>query len=144
MKYLTLLTVLSTALAAPLQQQHHQHHHHARDNVKRAVVTKVVYVDSNGNEVQGTATATAQAQTTSQTIAGSSAQTTGGSSSSSSSSDSSDVADSVASAVSGAVGGILGDLQSFVDPSKKFQDGVYDCDSVPTGKVSLPLIGSLV
>ncbi|KAK6868408.1 Secreted beta-glucosidase SIM1 [Candida tropicalis] len=134
MKYLTLLTVLSTALAAPLQQQHHQHHHHARDNVKRAVVTKVVYVDSNGNEVQGTATATAQAQTTSQTIAGSSAQTTGSSSSSSSSSDSSDVADSVASAVSGAVGGILGDLQSFVDPSKKFQDGVYDCDSVPTGQ----------
>ena len=35
MKYLTLLTVLSTALATPLQHQHHHHHEHAR----RAEVT---------------------------------------------------------------------------------------------------------
>ncbi|RCK64153.1 Secreted beta-glucosidase SIM1 [Candida viswanathii] len=136
MKYLTLLTVLSTALAAPLQ---HQHHHHARENIKRAVVTRVVYVDSNGNEIQGSATATAQPETTSETVAKSSAQTTevassADSSSSSSSSSSDDNDDSSSGSISGAIGGILGDLQSFVNPSKKFQDGVYDCDSVPTGQ----------
>ena len=52
MKYLTLLTVLSTALATPLQHQHHHHHEHAR----RAEVTKVVYVNGNGDEVQSQVT----------------------------------------------------------------------------------------
>lgn len=128
MKYLTLLTVLSTALAAPLQQHQH-HHHHNHDNAKRAVVTKVVYVDSNGNQVQGSATATAQAETTAQTVATSSPQNTGTSSSVSGTSSGSGSGSS-----SGSSNGISGDLASFVDPSTKFEDGVYDCASVPTGQ----------
>lgn len=132
MKYLTLLTVLSTALATPLQHQHHHHHEHAR----RAEVTKVVYVNGNGDEVQSQVTENASSgassgETTAETIQ------TRSSSDVSSSSDSNPVASiasSVASSASSILSNIEGDLSAFSSPSKKFEDGVYDCDSVPVGQ----------
>ena len=132
MKYLTLLTVLSTALATPLQHQHHHHHEHAR----RAEVTKVVYVNSNGDEVQSQVTenvssGASSGETTAETIQ------TRSSSDVSSSSDSNPVASiasSVASSASSILSNIEGDLSAFSSPSKKFEDGVYDCDSVPVGQ----------
>ncbi|EMG49954.1 SIM1 Secreted beta-glucosidase SIM1 [Candida maltosa Xu316] len=124
MKYLTLLTILSTALATPLQ---HQHHQHARENIKRAIVTKVIYVDSNGNQIQGSATETAspttvQAISAPETSAANPVVPSGS------------TTESVASAVASAAGGILGDLSNFANPNQKFEDGVYDCDQVPTGQ----------
>lgn len=40
----------------------------------------------------------------------------------------------LASSASASAAAILGDLKSFVDPTKKFEDGVYDCDTLPVGQ----------
>lgn len=34
---------------------------------------------------------------------------------------------------------VTGDLDYFVDPTEKFEDGVYDCDSLPTGQGVIPV-----
>lgn len=41
---------------------------------------------------------------------------------------------SASSQSSSASGSISGDLSAFVDPSVKFEDGVYDCSTLPTGQ----------
>ncbi|ODV78297.1 SUN-domain-containing protein [Suhomyces tanzawaensis NRRL Y-17324] len=113
---LSLLTLASYAAAVPLQgHQHHQHN-------KRNVVTKVVYVNGQGQTV----TPSGDAEATSAAANAKSTQTTVATSSPSSSSSS--------SPSSGGSGGIEGDLSLFSDPSKEFEDGVYSCDSVPTGQ----------
>lgn len=38
-----------------------------------------------------------------------------------------------------AIGGIQGDLLDFVNPTKKFQDGVHDCSTVPIGQGVIPV-----
>lgn len=140
---ITLLTIAASALAAPAVQQ--QHHHHNQQ--KRAVVTQIVYVDSNGNTVSGpsasahpivatVSTSATPAQTTEASSASSEATTSSKSSSSSSSSSSSTEAASTESSSSGSSGdsSIAGDLSAFSDPTKEFEDGVYSCDTVPTGQ----------
>ncbi|EDK45261.1 protein UTH1 [Lodderomyces elongisporus NRRL YB-4239] len=138
---ITLLTIAASALAAPAVQQ--QHHHHNQQ--KRAVVTQIVYVDSNGNTVSGpsasahpivatVSTSATPAQTTEASSASSEATTS--SKSSSLSSSSSTEAASTESSSSGSSGdsSIAGDLSAFSDPTKEFEDGVYSCDTVPTGQ----------
>ena len=113
-----------------MQHQHHHHHEHAR----RAEVTQVVYVDSNGNQVQSQVTENASSGVTGETTAETIQTRSSDDSSSSDSNPVASIASSVASSVSSAIGDIEGDLSAFSDPSKKFEDGVYDCDSVPVGQ----------
>lgn len=123
---LTLLSLATASLAAPLDQHQHVHQHH-----KRAVVTQVVYVDGEGHTVTPTTSPTqtpAPSSTVLSTVSGSAPS--GGSGSQSSSSPSS----SSSGSSSGGSGGISGDLASFADPTELFQDGVHDCDQVPTGQ----------
>lgn len=136
---LTILTIAATALAAPLQgQRHHQHHQHQLD--KRAVVTEIVYVDIHGNTIAAptpqtssqdviAATSTAVAVEPSTTAAASSSSSEAAPASSSSAAPS---AEPSSSGSSGS-GGIQGDLSAFANPGS-FEDGVYDCASVPTGQ----------
>ncbi|KAG5420627.1 SIM1 [Candida metapsilosis] len=138
---LTLLTIAATALAAPLQHQHHHHH----QEQKRAAVTKVVYVDGNGNTVTGpsatggaspsgsASTVTSASSDAGETTQDSEPSSTGSSSSSSSSSSSQGSSTETGSSSTGD-SSIAGDLKSFVDPSEKFEDGVHSCDSVVTGQ----------
>lgn len=96
---------LSTLLVLVAAAPSRVHHHHEH---KRAIT---VTVDQNGNPV-GAASSTVVKKD--------------------SSSGTSD--ESVASASSSAEASILGDLKAFVDPTEKFEDGVYDCDTLPTGQ----------
>ncbi|KAK6455424.1 uncharacterized protein RJT20DRAFT_47028 [Scheffersomyces xylosifermentans] len=114
---LSLIALASTAIAAPMQHQHHQHHQHVE---KRDVVTKVVYVDVNGNLIPGPSpTASPSAATTddkntvpvTQTFSGVQPSSSGGA----------------------GAGGILGDLAPYANPAGSFEDGKYSCDSVPLG-----------
>lgn len=138
---LTLLTIAATALAAPLQHQHHHHH----QEQKRAAVTKVVYVDGNGNTVTGPSatggaspSGSASTVTSASSDAGETTQDTEpsstGSSSSSSSSSSSQGSSTETGSSSTGDSSIAGDLKAFVDPTEKFEDGVHSCDSVVTGQ----------
>ncbi|KAI3406063.1 SIM1 [Candida oxycetoniae] len=136
---LSLLTIAAAALAAPASHQHHQHHQHQ----KRAVVTQIVYVDSKGNTLSGPSASAHPVLaeiSTSATIQAPAAETTQDeaktTSSSSSSVEESTSTDAPASSEtpSSGQGSIAGDLSAFADPSEKFQDGVYSCDSVPVGQ----------
>ncbi|CAI5757157.1 unnamed protein product [Candida verbasci] len=136
--FITLLTIAATALSAPLQQQQHKHHVHE----KRAIVTKVVYVDANGNPISGpaeTASATAESETIKSSPVTLSSVTLSSSSSASASASSSDSESTETGSSSSGLGSILGDLKAFVDPSQEFQDGVHDCSSVPTGQGVIPV-----
>ncbi|KAI5962366.1 SIM1 [Candida pseudojiufengensis] len=127
----TILTLAASSLAAPA----HQHHHHQQE--KRAIVTKVVYVDSNGNTVTGpTASAVPKiAEVSTSAVPTEQPETTSESSSSKSSpSTESAPQQSGSSNSNSGSGSISGDLSAFSNPSKKFQDGVYSCDTVPTGQ----------
>ncbi|EGW32570.1 uncharacterized protein SPAPADRAFT_61638 [Spathaspora passalidarum NRRL Y-27907] len=136
MKYSTiaLLAVATTALAAPMQHQHHQHHEHAE---KRDIVTKIVYVDSQGNTIaapQAPATNSADSVATSTAVATPAETTQAASPTKSAAAPSSAPSSSSSSSSSSSQGGIQGDLKSFSGPNQKFEDGVYDCSSVPTGQ----------
>ncbi|KAI5954602.1 SIM1 [Candida jiufengensis] len=130
----TILTLVASSLAAPAVHQHHHHQHE-----KRAVVTKVVYVDSKGNTVTGPSASAVPkiAEVSTSAVPTEQPETTTSSSSSSSkaspSTESSQETGSSGNSNSGS-GSISGDLSAFSNPSQKFQDGVYSCDTVPTGQ----------
>lgn len=158
---LTVLTIAATALAAPLQgNRHHQHHQHQLE--KRAIVTEIVYVDIHGNTIAGPTPTTSSeevvAPTSSAVVEAPSSEpvkeepTTSSTqeaakptkaaktskaaepSPSPSSSEAPSAEPSVApKQKSSSNNGIQGDLSAFASPDK-FEDGVYDCDSVPTGQ----------
>lgn len=127
-------TLLASAMAAP---SGFKHHHHQHQNEARAVVTtfRTVTVGADG-QVRGAAAETASASdsavTSASTTVTASSQTP--SSSASSSSASSASSSSGSSPSSSPSGGISGDLSLFSDPSEKFEDGVHDCDTLPTGQ----------
>lgn len=102
---IALSTLLAFAAAAPSRIHHHHEH-------KRAVT---ITVDQNGNPIGDN---TVEASATIVKKDSSSSQNSPSSASSSASSGSAS----------------LGDLKAFVDPTEKFEDGVYDCDSLPTGQ----------
>ncbi|RLV94799.1 Secreted beta-glucosidase SIM1 [Spathaspora sp. JA1] len=122
-----LLTVAATALAAPMQHQHHHHQHLD----KRAIVTEIVYVDSNGNTIAAPGAATS---TSGESVATSTAVATPAASTTAASSKAPASSNAPAPSSGGSSGGIQGDLSAFSGPNQKFQDGVYDCSSVPTGQ----------
>ncbi|ODV68998.1 SUN-domain-containing protein [Hyphopichia burtonii NRRL Y-1933] len=136
---IALLALATSSLAAPLEG--HQHHHHQD---KRAVVTQVVYVDSQGKQVTpsqsaassaGGASSTLTSVTSSATAAASSSSASSSSSSSTSgSSTSSSSSSSSSGSGSSGSGSISGDLSAYEDPSETFEDGKYDCDTLPTGQ----------
>lgn len=143
MKTFIVSALLASAMAAP--SGFHKHHHH-HQNEARAVVTtfRTVTVGGNG-EVKGaveTSSASSDSVTTSASTTTTSSDSSSSSSSSSpsSSSASSDSSSSKTSSTpssspsSGGSGGINGDLSLFSDPTEKFEDGVHDCDSLPTGQ----------
>ncbi|KAK8439051.1 putative secreted beta-glucosidase sim1 [Candidozyma auris] len=131
-------TLLASALAAP--SGFHKHHHH--QNEARAVVTtfRTVTVGANGEvkaaptTVETSSASTADAVSTSSTTSSSSSSSSATASSSTSASSSSSQASSQPSGGNGGSGGIAGDLSAFSDPTEKFEDGVHDCDSLPTGQ----------
>ncbi|CUM65029.1 uncharacterized protein PRCAT00002648001 [Priceomyces carsonii] len=148
---LLLLSMIASAMAAPLEgHQHHAHQH------KRAVVTEIVWVDGQGNTVSaptvsgaspvaatGSVSAVGSSSATATAIASSSPTTLSTVYSSSTSSDSetgstsqteSTSASTESSLGSSGSSGISGDLSAFSDPTKEFEDGKYSCSSVPTGQ----------
>lgn len=133
---ITLLALASSALAAPFEHQHHHHQDKRVDVEKRAVVTKVVYVDGKGNIItpSTSATATSQATTLSTVISSTKADTTEAAESTAAADDESDDEDDSSSSSSSSSSGISGDLGDFEDPSEEFEDGVHDCDTLPTGQ----------
>lgn len=152
MKSISLLTLLALAAvsnAAPLEGGHHVHHLH-----KRAVVTEVVYVDSKGNRISGPSSSTAAPEEDATTSTSSPATTLVTSSTStpttsssedeqttstSSTSKSSSTTSSSSSNSNSGSGSISGDLSAFQDPSEEFEDGVHDCDTLPTGQGVIPI-----
>lgn len=152
---LGMLTLGAIAQAAPHGAHQHQHQH------RRDVVTKVVLVDQNGNPVtssstqtaagaaNGAAGATSSATSSVTTVASSSPASAEASSTSSSEPSSSSSEPSSASSSSsegssspsssGGDSSILGDLKAFSNPTEKFEDGKYSCDSVPTGQGVIPI-----
>lgn len=129
-------TLLASAMAAP--SGFHKHHHH--QNEARAVVTtfRTVTVGANGQLKEAateTSSASADSITTSaSTVTTSSAAASSSQTSSASSASSASSSSSSGSLPSGGAGGIRGDLADFSDPTEKFEDGVHDCDSLPTGQ----------
>ncbi|KAK6465219.1 hypothetical protein DFJ63DRAFT_14982 [Scheffersomyces coipomensis] len=124
--FITLLALATAALAAPLQG--HKHHQHD----KRAIVTKIVYVDIYGNPITGPSSTVSAAIETAAIVNPSPAQAI----STSTGTNAAPVATASASAgsSSGSTGGINGDLNPFTNPSVPFEDGKYSCDSVPVGQ----------
>ncbi|CAH6722077.1 secreted beta-glucosidase Sim1p [[Candida] jaroonii] len=147
-KNLVLTSLVSSILAAPADHHQHQHVHLN----KRAVVTTVVYVDISGNTIAGpssavpsTASPTTLTTSTSSTASTSSSVAATTSSSVAQSTSTSDSDDDDSGSTSSGSGGVEGDLSAFSDPTKEFKDGVYDCDSVPTGQgvISIDWISGL-
>lgn len=150
MKYsLSLIAALAgsaLAVPAPREHAHHYHRREAEPAVETVLVTQttLVYV-SDGVQTTSTAattetssavsaSATSTVEPSSSDVASSSSAVASSSASSSSSSPSSSSTSS---------SGISGDLKAFVDPTEKFEDGKYSCDSVPTGNgvISLDWVG---
>lgn len=132
---LSLIAVATVAMAAPLEG----HRHHKHDLHKRDVVTKVVYVNGQGQTITPSASAapTEAASSTVATIVSSAAAAVSSAASSAASpasqAGSSETSSSTGSS-SGGSGGISGDLSSFSGPNNKFEDGVHKCSLVPTGQ----------
>lgn len=131
--------LLASAMAAP--SGFHKHHHH--QNEARAVVTtyKTVTVGANGELKVATATTSASTANAEASLSAKSSATTASSKASSKASSSSSQTASTASSASSSSssgssgsGGIYGDLSAFEDPTETFEDGVHDCDSLPTGQ----------
>ncbi|KAK6204525.1 uncharacterized protein RJT21DRAFT_116965 [Scheffersomyces amazonensis] len=129
--FLTLLAMATLSIAAPLQG--HKHHQHD----KRAIVTKVVYVDIYGNPINGPTSSAASIETTS-IVNPSPAQPISTSTGTNAAPVASASASASGAAASGSSssgnGGINGDLSPFSNPSVPFEDGKYSCDSVPVGQ----------
>lgn len=138
MKFLLSATaLLSLALAAPANHNH-QHVHLN----KRAVVTTVVYVDGSGNTIAAptsSGTSVSSVVTTTSSSSSSSAATTSATTSSAATSSSTSSSATASSTGSSGSSGSYGDLGAFEDPSEKFEDGVYDCDTLPTGQGVVPI-----
>lgn len=131
MRTFFLSALLATSLAAP--SNFHKHHQHERD-VKVVTVAKTIVANAAQTAAsQPSAVIPSGAESSSGSDSSStSASSTGGQSPSSASSSPSSSSSSGGS--SGGSGGISGDLSLFSDPTEKFEDGVHDCDSLPTGQ----------
>jgi SUN family beta-glucosidase len=129
---LSLIAVATVAMAAPLEG----HRHHKHDLHKRDVVTKVVYVNGQGQTITPSASAapTEAASSTVATIVSSSAAAAASSSGSPASQAGSSETSSSTGSSSGGSGGISGDLSAFSGPNNKFEDGVHKCSLLPTGQ----------
>lgn len=128
---LSLIAVASVAMAAPLEgHRHHKHNLHKRD-----VVTKVVYVNGQGQTITPSSAGAAPTEDASSTVATIVSSSDDASPATSGSSETSSGSSSGSSgSSSGGNGGVAGDLKAFSDPSNKFEDGKYKCSEVPTGQ----------